>query len=264
MAVLKNKNSQVHIGDCMKLFKKIEDESIDIVVTSPPYNLGIKYKSYKDRKSNSEYLNWMKEVSTEVKRILKPDGSYFLNVGSTSSNPWLAYDIAFSCREIFILQNHIIWNKSISVDDESYGHFKPINSKRYLNHLYEDIFHFTKEGKKSIDRISIGVPYKDESNIARWSHGKDKRCRGDSWYLPYETIQSREKERGNHPATFPINLPLYCIKMHGFSEDTVVLDPFLGTGTTLVAAKKLGIKSIGFELDESYAKDAWARIKSTI
>ena len=260
METFKNKSSKLYVGDCLELFKKIKSESIDIVVTSPPYNLGIKYKSYKDKKSNNEYLDWIRDVSMEIKRTLKPNGSYFLNVGSTNSNPWLSYDIANSCREIFTLQNHVIWNKSISIGDESFGHFKPINSKRYLNHLYEDIFHFTKDGNVDVDRISIGVPYMDKSNVSRWSHGKSKRCRGDSWFLPYETIQSREKERGDHPATFPLALPAYCISLHGFTKKSVVLDPFLGTGTTLVAAKLLGLKSIGFELDADYAKDAWNRI----
>ena len=89
----------------------------------------------------------------------------------------------------------------------SRGHFKPISSQRFLNDCHEYIFHFTKSGRVEIDRLALGVPYQDKSNIARWSHtsGRDRRCRGNTWFIPYETIQSRQKERP-HPATFPVEL----------------------------------------------------------
>jgi site-specific DNA-methyltransferase (adenine-specific) len=100
----------------------------------------------------------------------------------------------------FFLQNTIHWIKSIAVEDrkgdlKSHGHFKPINSKRFLNDCHEWVFHFTKTGRVELDRLAIGVPYQDKSNIARWSHtsGSDLRCRGNTWFIPYETIQSREK-----------------------------------------------------------------------
>ncbi|PYL50835.1 MAG: hypothetical protein DMF32_03045 [Verrucomicrobia bacterium] len=145
---------------------------------------------------------------------------------------------------------------------KTYGHFKPINSKRFLNDCHEYIFHFTKSGRVEIDRLGLGVPYQDKSNIARWSHtrGSDLRCRGNTWFIPYETIQSREKERP-HPATFPVQLAEWCIKLHGVSRIETMLDPFLGIGNSAVAALRCGVKKfIGFEIDEAYLAEAKRRL----
>ena len=96
---------------------------------------------------------------------------------------------------------------------KTFGHFKPINSPRFLNDCHEYVFHFTKSGRVELNRLALGVPYQDKSNIARWRHtqGDDLRCRGNTWFVPYETIQRREKERP-HPATFPVQLAEWCIK----------------------------------------------------
>ena len=98
------------------------------------------------------------------------------------------------------------------------------------------------------------MPYQDKSNIARWSHtgGSDLRCRGNTWFVPYQTIKSRDKERP-HPATFPVELAVNCIKLHGVSRVKTMLDPFLGIGNSAVAARECDVpKFIGFEIDEEY------------
>ena len=144
----------------------------------------------------------------------------------------------------------------------SFGHFKPINSPRFLNDCHEYVFHFTKSGRVELNRLALGVPYQDKSNIARWRHtqGDDLRCRGNTWFVPYETIQSREKERP-HPATFPVQLAEWCIKLHGASRVRSMLDPFLGIGNSAVAAQRCGVKKfIGFEIDETYLAEAKRRI----
>ena len=146
----------------------------------------------------------------------------------------------------------------------TFGHFKPINSPRFLNDCHEYVFHFTKSGRVELNRLALGVPYQDKSNIARWSHtrGKDLRCRGNTWFVPYETIQSREKERP-HPATFPVQLAEWCIKLHGASRVRSMLDPFLGIGNSAVAAQRCGVKRfIGFEIDDAYLAEAKRRIAS--
>jgi site-specific DNA-methyltransferase (adenine-specific) len=196
----------------------------------------------------------------------------------------------------FVLQNTIHWIKSITIQDRScsrrpvgdatptyqthpnvshreaatasrsYGHFKPISSKRFLNDCHEYIFHFTKGGRVELDRLAIGVPYQDKTNIARWSHtrGSDLRCRGNTWFIPYETIQSREKERP-HPATFPVQLAEWCIKLHGpaaAGRIETMLDPFFGIGNSAVAAQRCGVKKfIGFEIDETYLSEAKRRLE---
>jgi site-specific DNA-methyltransferase (adenine-specific) len=187
---------------------------------------------------------------------LKKEGSFFLNMGCSSKDPWISIDVACQARHLFKLQNHIIWAKSISINEESWGHFSPINSNRYLNSIYEDIYHFTITGSVPVDRLAIGVPYVDKSNLTRWQHKKkNMRCRGDIWYISYDTIKGRQ-QKARHPAIFPIQLARNCIKLHGIKPDITMLDPFAGIGNSLMAAQGLGINAIGIEIDTEYAKVA--------
>lgn len=256
---------------------KLPQEQVDLVVTSPPYNLGIRYGKFSDRQDRQSYLRWCAEWAAQIHRVLKDSGSFFLNIGAAPSNPLLPHEIVTllcqlvrfnrtslkkPAQPLFVLQNTIHWIKSIAIDGRTVGHFKPISSPRFLNDCHEYVFHFTKSGRIDIDRLSLGVPYQDKSNIARWSHtrGRDKRCRGNTWFIPYETIQSRAKERP-HPATFPIALAENCIKLHRASRVKTMLDPFLGIGNSAVAAKNLRVgKFIGFEIDQEYLREARRRI----
>ena len=253
-------------GDCVEGLANIADGTIDLVVTSPPYNLGIIYGQYSDRVNREDYLDWSRIWIGEVRRVLKASGSFFLNLGSSPSNPLLPHELVLGVRDLFVLQNTIHWIKAITLDENdkhiSRGHFKPINSPRYLNDCHEYVFHLTREGRTPIDRLALGVPYADKSNIARWSHtgGADLRCRGNAWFVPYETIQRRVKDRP-HPATFPVRLAENCIRLHGHQTDTVMLDPFLGIGNSALAAKSCGVeKFIGFEIDETYLAEAKQRV----
>ncbi len=249
------------LGDCFQgLEHLISPESVDVLVTSPPYNIGVSYNGYDDRIPRNEYLAWMKRWAMLVKRALKPAGSLFLNIGSKPSDPWIPFDVAAQMREIFVLQNVIHWIKSIYIENASYGdevslsvgHFKPINSKRFVNDTHEYVFHFTKTGAVELDRLAIGAPYKDSSNTKRWkSGGKGIRCRGNTWYIPYSTIQNRSTERP-HPASFPPELAEMCIKLHGLDRVELVVDPFLGIGNAAVACARLGIGMVGFEIDSTY------------
>jgi site-specific DNA-methyltransferase (adenine-specific) len=249
-------------GDCIEALASMQEASVDLVVTSPPYNIGIAYNSYHDRKPREQYLAWLGKVSAGLKRVLKDNGALFLNVGSTGSDPWIALDVAAAFRDQLVLQNHITWVKSVSVGNDTFGHFKPITSRRYLNNNHEAIFHFTKTGSVAVDRLAIGVPFKDKSNIARWGHARDKRCAGNVWFIPYRTVQSKA-QKFDHPAGFPVELPERCIKLHGV-QDIVVLDPFLGAGSTLVAAENLGCDGIGIEIDGDYVDTTFRRLRALI
>jgi site-specific DNA-methyltransferase (adenine-specific) len=253
--------------DCVKGMSRLPGEQVDLVVTSPPYNLGIRYGRFSDRQDRRSYLRWCREWAAQVRRVMKPGGSFFLNIGAAPSNPMLPHEIVIELRDLFVLQNTIHWIKSITIEDRetnlrSHGHFKPINSKRFLNDCHEYIFHFTIDGRIDIDRLALGVPYQDKSNISRWSHtrGSYLRCRGNTWFIPYETIQRRAKERP-HPATFPVQLAEWCIKLHGLSRVHRMLDPFLGIGNSAIAAQRCSVKEfIGFEIDETYLAQAKRRL----
>lgn len=249
---------EIFLGDCSTILAKMPVSSVDVVVTSPPYNIGIPYRSYDDSQPRENYLQWLHDVAVLIQPVLKPMGSFFLNIGSTNTDPWIMFDVAQRLRDVFVLQNHIVWVKSISIGQDTVGHFKPISSRRFINHNHEAIFHFTQHGDVPVDRLAIGVPFMDKSNIERRGHTQDRRCAGNVWYLPYETVRMKS-QKFNHPAGFPVELPTRCIKLHGV-QDAVVLDPLMGTGTTLVAAERLGHRGIGIEVDQQYVDATIARL----
>lgn len=255
----------VHCRDCLEgMSSLVEPGTVDVVVTSPPYNLGTRYGRYDDTISRAEYLAWMDRWAAEVSRVLHDRGSLFLNLGAKPSDPWGPFEVVLALRRHFALQNVIHWVKSISIarDDAgrypgitrsvSVGHYKPINSPRYLNDCHEYIFHLTKGGDVELDRLAIGVEYQDKSNVARWgAAAADRRCRGNTWFVPYRTIRSRDRQRP-HPASFPARIPRMCIELHGLSRTRLVLDPFLGIGNSAVACVELGTGFVGFEIDPEY------------
>jgi len=256
------------LGDCVTGMARLAPASIDLVVTSPPYNLGIRYGKFVDNTARESYLDWCEKWAREIRRLLRPEGSFFLNLGAAPSNPMLPHELTLRLRQFFVLQNTIHWIKSITLpndqgDEVSRGHFKPIRSPRFLNDCHEYVFHLTPQGRTPLDRLALGVPYQDKSNISRWSHtgGRDRRCRGNTWFIPYETIQRRARERP-HPATFPVQLAVHCIRLHGLTKVKQMLDPFLGIGNSAFAAKECGVKNfIGFEIDETYLAEAKKRIR---
>lgn len=263
--------NKLYAKDCIEFMKELPEESIDVITTSPPYNIGKEYTTYNDDKTRQEYLDWMEQVAVESKRVLKESGSFFLNVGGKPSDLAIPYDVENRFRKHYVLQNDIIWVKSIAITKEDVGksnglekdilvgHYKPIVSNRFLNNCHENIFHFTKQGKTELHKLSNGVPYQYKSNIERWGKTEDKRDRGDAWFIPYETIQ----EHRSHPAVFPTKLPMMCIKLHGLKKDMIVYDPFVGIGTTAIACIQLGVNYIGTDIDKNYIKIANEKIKES-
>jgi len=266
--------NRFYLADCLDVFKQLEPHSVDVIVTSPPYNIGIQYSRYQDALSASEYLAWTDTWVAAAARVLRPDGSLFLNVGTRPSDPWTALDVVQATRAHLKLQNIIHWIKSIAIDrsstgtaagltrDLAVGHYKPINSDRFLNDCHEFVFHLTPNGSTNLDRLALGVPYQDQSNVARWrSASGGVRCRGNTWFIPYETIQYRDRDRP-HPATFPTRLPEQCLRLHGLDRVKVAMDPFTGLGSTAIACSRLGVSFIGSDVDEIYLNAAIERVEA--
>jgi site-specific DNA-methyltransferase (adenine-specific) len=256
------------------LLRRIPAGSVDVVVTSPPYNLGVRYRSYSDDRPRAEYIAWFGEVRDAVDRVLADRGSFFLNLGGPPRDPWLPWDVARSVGGTFELQNVIHWVKSIAIDrayagrssgidrDLALGHYKPLVSERYLHGAHEYVFHFTRRGDVPLDRLAVGVPYQDKSNVVRWRRpAGDRRCRGNTWFLPYSTIRVRARDRP-HPATFPPELPEWCLRLHGLERTRLAVDPFVGIGASAVAATRLGVGFVGFDVDAEYLRVAAERVRS--
>ena len=258
----------IYNADCLTgMCTHLALRSVDVVVTSPPYNLGIKYKKYDDTIPRDAYVAWLGEWAQVVREVLRDDGSLFLNIGSKPTDPAVPFQVVAEMQKYFVLQNVIHWIKSIAIEkadvgdypgitrNVSIGHYKPINSARYINDCHEYIFHLTKRGDVKLDRLAIGVEYQDKTNIARWKTSGDKRCRGNAWFVPYTTIRSRDSQRP-HPATFPVKIPEMCIRLHGLKKARLVVDPFLGIGHSALACCALGVDFVGFEIDAEYFAQA--------
>jgi site-specific DNA-methyltransferase (adenine-specific) len=254
----------IYEQDCIAgIAEHVKPGSIDVIVTSPPYNIGKAYSQYDDSKEEGKYLEWMAGFSAAAAGALSRKGSFFLNLGGKPSDPGWPIRVLEMFRKDFHLQNTILWVKSIAIDLEdagpnpairegiAVGHYKPVNSDRYLNPMSEYVFHLTKEGDVPLDKLSIGVPYQDKTNVGRWARVKsDLRDRGNVWFIPYDTINRSRP----HPCVFPVKLPTMCIKLHGRAKTKLVLDPFVGTGSTGVACRELGVGFIGFDIDPEYAR----------
>lgn len=262
-------SATLYLEDCIGgMAHRLQPGSVDVVVTSPPYNIGSRYGQYDDSRPRDQYLDWLEAWGQAVAGVLSDTGSVFLNIGAKPSDPWLPLEVLFRLRQYFALQNVIHWIKSIALDHEALGretgvaaslavgHYKPINSKRFVNDCHEYIFHLTKGGGVELDRLGVGVEYQDKSNLKRWGTGaRGRRCRGNTWFVPYKTIRSRQQDRP-HPATFPVKIPRMCIQLHGAARAGLVLDPFLGLGHTGLACRELGVDFVGFEIDPAYFGEA--------
>ena len=260
--------------DCREgLRRRVARHSVGVVVTSPPYNLGVRYATYDDARPRADYLEWIGSVADSVDHALADEGSFFLNVGGPPKDPWLPWDVAREVGRRFELQNVIHWVKSIAIDrahagraaglsrDLALGHYKPVGSERFLHGAHEYIFHFSRTGTVRLDRLAIGVAYQDKSNVSRWARaGRDLRCRGNTWFLPYATIRRRSSDRP-HPATFPPELPLQCLRLHGLSRVGLAVDPFVGIGASAIAAARLAVPFVGFDVDRGYLALAAGRLR---
>lgn len=242
----------IEVGDAIEWLRKQDDDSVDAVVTSPPYNIGADYIGSTDKRS--DYAEWTAQWVKEAVRVSR--NGLMLNIGSKVSSRGALYRALSAITNVAAIQNEIIWVKSITIGEVTYGHFKPVNSARYTNNTHELILHVVKR-TVDIDKLAIGVPFTDKSNISRFSGngGNDLRCRGSVWFVPYPT----RTEKLPHPATFPVTLAEMMIK---FIAASSVLDPFAGSGSTAVACANLGVGFSGCDISEFYVKLANERIEN--
>jgi site-specific DNA-methyltransferase (adenine-specific) len=261
-------------ASCLTYLPTMAAQSVSAVVFSPPYNLAKRYRSYDDNRPLADYLAEQNRVAAELARVLRPDGHLFLNVGWNSENPWRSVEVAQEYAEHLTLQNRITWVKSIAVNglalppdvravmhDRQVGHFASIRSRHFLIPVVEDVWHFSPSGRSPItpDAPGVGVPYVWADQPERFGHFRERHCRGNALHLPYKTTQSRA-DRDYHPAPFPVALVEHCLRLADLPPGAVVLDPFLGTGATLVAAKILGLSGMGIEVDAGYCEAARRRL----
>lgn len=235
--------------------------SCNVAVFSPPY-----------KKSDGYSNELMSAVGELVKHALVPGSWCFMNFAQlreSFSRSSCAQQLL--CHSGLVHHQRIAWVKSYSPGpgQPCVGHVQPLNSASLLNYGFEDLWTSyapTADGlEPELDRLAIGVPFADKTNLGRGTRGKngDLRCGGDVWVVGYETTGATKKK--GHEYEYPLELVERCLKVSGAAKRSmfpVVFAPFLGGGSTALAAKKLGFSCVAVEFDRKKAEAALERWKS--
>ncbi len=225
----------------------LEKSSVDLIVTSPPYNVGIEYKTHNDKISYKRYLEWTGEWLSKALSILKTDGRMCLNIPLDKNKGGMESvyaDITVLAKKVgFKYQSTVVWNEQNISRRTAWGSWLSASAPYVIAPvemiviLYKDRW---KKEKKGISDIT-------KEEFIQWTNGM--------W-----TFSGESKKRIGHPAPFPLELPKRCIKLFSYIGDTV-LDPFAGSGTTLIEAQRLNRKGIGVEISREYFELAKKRIE---
>ena len=225
--------------------KELPDSSVHLMVTSPPYNVG---KEYDEDYSLRDYLLFLKNVWREVHRVLVPGGRVCINVANLGRKPYIplhAYIIEQMLELEFLMRGEVIWNKASSASPSTaWGSWRsPTNPT--LRDIHEYLLIFSK-----------GTYSRPNTNKREISLAKEE-------FMEYTksiwTFKAESARRIGHPAPFPVELPLRVIKLYTF-EDEIVLDPFMGSGQTAIAAITANRHYIGYDIDSDYVQLAKKRI----
>jgi site-specific DNA-methyltransferase (adenine-specific) len=225
----------------------VEESSIDLIITSPPYNVEISYNAYDDNQSYQEYLKFTEEWLRKAFKLLKRDGRFCLNIPldkNKGGQQSVFADIITIAKKIgFKYHSAIVWNEQNISRRTAWGSWLSASAP-YVIAPVEMIAILYKESWKKVSGSQQSDITKEE--FVEWTNGV--------WTFPGES-----KKRVNHPAPFPVELPKRCIKLFSFVDD-LILDPFLGSGSTLIACLQTNRRGIGIEIDKSYCKVAYNRL----
>ena len=242
---------RIIVGDCLKSLKKIPDDSVDVCFADPPFNLKKKYGKHDDAMALDEYLTWCEQWIRELVRVTKPTGSIFLH----NIPKWLTH-YATILNRLAQFRHWIAWDAMST----------PLG--KTLMPAHYGILFYTK-AVKGFKFYEIRTPHKRcrlcKGFLKDYGGKKDMmhafgQLVSDAWTDIHRI--KHNKRRDEHPCQLPIHLLERVILMSSDVGD-VVLDPFLGTGTTAIAAKQLGRHYIGLELDENYARIARQKLEHT-
>jgi len=232
-------------GEDSRVMCEVNDEYVDSIITSPPYNVKKKYigkREYHDNLNDFEYFHMLYDIFKECYRVLKKEGVFFLNVGFNREDlkkAWKVLEVAEQAG--FIYFQPIIWMKSFM----GKGHYSPSKNPKHFYLNYEYIFILVKDEKFKLNAKKIGIPYTDKSNLKRYNHSVDLRDAGNVWFIPYET---RNKDsRILYPSIYPFKLVQNCIDVLD-KDNGIILDPFCGVGTSLIVAEDNGFDAIGYDV----------------
>ncbi len=229
----------------------IPESSVDLIVTSPPYNVDIDYNSHDDSLSYKDYLEFSKKWLSKCYELTKDDGRFCLNIPldkNKGGQQSVCADITNIAKEVgWKYHSTIIWNEGNISRRTAWGSFMSASAPYVIAPVEVIVVLYKKYWKKRSGSRKNDITKKE---FMEWTNGV--------W-----TFNGESKKRIGHPAPFPIELPKRCIKLFSFVGDTV-LDPFLGSGTTLIAAYQNNRRGIGVDIDETYCKLAVKRLKQEV
>ncbi len=255
--------NEIYHHDCLAGMKKLPEGSVDLAFADPPFNIGYSYDVYHDKLEDNDYLKWSRNWMAEVVRVLKPDGTFWLAIGdefAAELKVCATRELGLTCR------SWVVWYYTFGV-----------NCKQKFTRSHAHLFHFVKDEKSfTFNDEPIRVPsarqliyndrranpkgrLPDDTWILRPQElerefGPDK----DTWFVSRVCGTFKERE-GWHGCQMPEAVPRRIISVSSNAND-VVLDPFIGSGTTAVVAKKLGRQYLGFEISKDYWKQAQKRL----
>ncbi len=253
--------------DCVAGMRALPAGSVDLVFADPPFNIGYEYDAYDDRRTDAEYLGWCKKWMTQVRRILKPRGTFWLAIGdefAAELKVCATGNLGFSCR------SWVIWYYTFGV-----------NCKRKFTRSHTHLFHFVKDpGCFTFNADAIRVPsarqmvYKDKRADSKGRLPDDtwilrpqwipEECTTDDSLLVHSRLCGTFKEReGWHNCQMPEPVLERIIRVSSNPGETV-LDPFMGSGTTAVVAKRWGRNYFGFEISADYAGNIERRLAEVV
>lgn len=249
------KPSEVVLGDWIdKVYcasstnmSAIPDNSVGLAFTSPPYNVG---KDYDDDMGFEAYLKLIEDVAQEVYRVLRPGGRYVVNIANLGRKPYIPLHSFFYTLHVsqhYLPMGEIIWRKGKGANGScAWGSWRNAKAPR-LRDIHEYLLVFAKQ--------SFSRPDKGTSAVSSEEFMSDT--------LSIWEVSPESAKRVGHPAPFPVELASRVIRLYSYTDD-VVLDPFLGSGTTCVAAVQLGRHYVGYDISPEYCKIAENRITATL
>ena len=257
--------SRVRERDCLDLLRKVASDSIPLAFADPPFNIGYAYDTYNDRRTSNDYLEWSKQWMSEIHRILRPDGTFWLAIG----DEYAAELKVIATRELgFTCRSWVVWYYTFGV-----------NCQQKFNRSHAHLFHFVCNPKSfTFNADAIRVPsarelvygdrranpkgrLPDDTWILRPQDLPDGFTTDeDTWYFPRVCGTFKERS-GWHGCQMPEQLLGRVIRSSSDPGD-LVIDPFAGSGTTLAVAKKLNRSYLGFELSSDYVSQIRKRLAS--
>jgi DNA modification methylase len=257
--------NEVIPGDCVERLSELPAACVDLAFADPPFNIGYEYDHYDDRRKKTEYLAWTESWLAAVHHVLKPNGTFYVAIGDE-------YVAELKVRLDALgltMRNWIVWHYTFGV-----------NCTKKFNRSHAHLLYYVVDPKRfTFNADAIRVPSARQTTYAdRRANPVGKlpddtwilrpqederffRAEDDTWYVP--RICGTFKERGLHPCQMPLALLERIVRVSSNPGD-LVLDPFAGSGTTLVAAKKLGRDYLGIELSKNYAGRIRERLKRVV